>query len=140
MNKCICTKDNFGDHKRCQRFKIDLFKIQCFDHWKYGSLNLRYEILQPIELNFRRRIGFSLGEGQTVSGFAMDVNGKLRDAVIVEKELARVAYESTIRQNIDPALLEKTEANNYKAGIYPTLLRDYKHIVIKFEQELKQRG
>jgi len=80
---------------------------------------------------------FPLGEGQTVSGFAMDVNGKLRDAVIVEKELARVAYETTIRQKIDPGLLEKTAGNNYKARVYPILPKTHKHIVIKFEQELK---
>lgn len=79
---------------------------------------------------------FPLGEGQVVSGFAMDVNGTLRDAVIVEKELARVAYETTIRQKIDPGLLEKTEGNNYKARVYPILPKNHKHIVIKFEQEL----
>ncbi|WP_298426527.1 VIT domain-containing protein [uncultured Kordia sp.] len=79
---------------------------------------------------------FPLGEGQVVSGFAMDVNGKLRDAVIVEKELARVAFETTIRRKIDPGLLEKTEGNNYKARVYPIFAKKHKHIVIKFEQEL----
>lgn len=79
---------------------------------------------------------FPLAEGQTVSQFAMDVNGKLRDAVIIEKELARVAFESTVRQTIDPGLLEKTEGNNYKARVYPILPKKYKHIVLTFEQEL----
>lgn len=79
---------------------------------------------------------FPLGEGQTVSGFAMDVNGKMRDAVIVEKELGRVAYETTIRRKIDPGLLEKTEGNNYKARVYPIFSKKHKHIIIKFEQEL----
>ncbi|WP_420574863.1 VIT domain-containing protein [Kordia sp.] len=79
---------------------------------------------------------FPLGEGQTVSGFAMDVNGKMRDAVIVEKELGRVAYETTIRRRIDPGLLEKTEGNNYKARVYPIFPRKEKHIIITFEQEL----
>mgnify|MGYP003683073355 CR=1 FL=1 len=79
---------------------------------------------------------FPLGEGQTVSGFAMDVNGKMRDAVIVEKELGRVAYETTIRRKIDPGLLEKTEGNNYKACIYPIFRNNHKHIIITFEQEL----
>ncbi|WP_345004089.1 VIT domain-containing protein [Snuella lapsa] len=83
---------------------------------------------------------FPLGEGQAVSRFAMDVNGKLREAVIVEKELARVAYESTVRQNIDPGLLEKTEGNNYKARVYPILPKSYKHIVITYEQELFTSG
>lgn len=79
---------------------------------------------------------FPLGEGQVVSGFSMDVNGKMRDAVIVEKELARVAYETTIRQRIDPGLLEKTAGNNYKARVYPIFPESHKHIILKFEQEL----
>jgi len=81
-------------------------------------------------------LSFPLGEGQSVSNFAMDMNGTLREAVVVEKELARVAYESTIRQNIDPGLLEKTEGNNYKARVYPILPKSNKHIVITYEQEL----
>ncbi len=80
---------------------------------------------------------FPLGEGQTVSGFAMDVNGKMRDAVIVESELGRVAYETTIRRKIDPALLEKTEGNNYRARIYPIFSKKHKHIILQFEQELR---
>ena len=79
---------------------------------------------------------FPLGQGQSVSRFAMDINKKLREAVVVEKELARVAYESTIRQNIDPGLLEKTEGNNYKARVYPIAPKTYKHIVITYEEEL----
>jgi len=80
---------------------------------------------------------FPLGEGQAVSGFAMEVNGKMRDAVIVESELGRVAYEATIRRKIDPALLEKTEGNNYRARIYPIFSKKHKHIILKFEQELR---
>jgi len=82
-------------------------------------------------------LDFPLGEGQSVSSFAMDVNGKLREAVIVEKELARVAFENTIRQKIDPGLLEKTDGNNYKARVYPILPKKYKQIVITHEQELR---
>ncbi|WP_157662529.1 MULTISPECIES: VIT domain-containing protein [unclassified Winogradskyella] len=48
-------------------------------------------------------LAFPLGQGQTVSHLSMDLNGYLRDAVIVEKELGRVAYENTIKQRIDPA-------------------------------------
>jgi tetratricopeptide (TPR) repeat protein len=79
---------------------------------------------------------FPLGENQAVSKFAMEVNGKLREAVIVEKEIARVAYENTIRQQIDPGLLEKTQGNNYKARVYPILPKKNKNIIITYEQEL----
>ncbi|WP_458626362.1 VIT domain-containing protein [Winogradskyella sp. PC D3.3] len=81
-------------------------------------------------------LAFPLAQGQSVSHFAMDLNGKLRPAVVVEKELGRVAYESTIRQRIDPALLEQTQGNNYKARVYPIPAKGYKRIVITYEQNL----
>jgi hypothetical protein len=79
---------------------------------------------------------FPLGEGQSVSGFAMDVNGELRDGVIVEKAKGRQVFESTVRQQIDPGLLEWTKGNNFKARIYPIPANGYKTVVISYEQEL----
>jgi len=81
-------------------------------------------------------LAFPLGEGHSVSRFAMDVNGKVREAVVVEKQLARVAFENTVRQTIDPGLLEKTQGNNYKARIYPIPAKGYKKVIIAYEQEL----
>lgn len=81
-------------------------------------------------------LAFPLGQGQSVTDFAMDVNGELRHAVIVEKELARVAYENTIRQRIDPGLLEKTKGNNYKARVYPIPAKGYKELLITYEEVL----
>ncbi|WP_179336009.1 VIT domain-containing protein [Winogradskyella costae] len=82
------------------------------------------------------QLAFPLAQGQSVSHFAMDLNGKLRSAVVVEKELGRVAYENTIKQRIDPALLEQTQGNNYKARVYPIPAKGYKRIVITYEQNL----
>jgi TonB-dependent SusC/RagA subfamily outer membrane receptor len=79
---------------------------------------------------------FPLGQGQSVYKLAMDLNGELREAVIVEKELARVAYETTVRQNIDPVLLEKTAGNNYKARVYPIFPKSYKRVVLTYEEKL----
>lgn len=81
-------------------------------------------------------LAFPLGQGQFVSDFAMDVNGEMRQAVVVEKELARVAYENTIRQTIDPGLLEMTKGNNYKARVYPIPANGYKVLEITYEELL----
>ncbi len=79
---------------------------------------------------------FPLGEGQTVSRFALEVDGKLREGVVVEKEKGRQVFESTVRRNIDPGLLEWTQGNNFKARVYPIPSKGYKHMVIAYEQEL----
>ena len=79
---------------------------------------------------------FPLSEGQSVSRFALEVNGTLREGVIVERAKGREVYESTIRQQIDPGLLEWTKGNNFKARIYPVPPKGYKRLVVAYEQEL----
>ncbi|MFK5879283.1 MAG: TonB-dependent receptor plug domain-containing protein [Flavobacteriaceae bacterium] len=81
-------------------------------------------------------LSFPLGEGGKVSRFALEINGNLREAVVVEKEVGRVAFENTIRQNIDPALLEQTKGNNYKARIYPIPANGTKRVVLAYDQVL----
>ncbi|EDP95736.1 VIT domain-containing protein [Kordia algicida OT-1] len=81
-------------------------------------------------------LSFPLGENCNVSRFALDVNGKLREAVVVDKELGRIAFEEVVRRRVDPALLEKGTGNNYKARIYPIPQKGYKRVVLAYEQEL----
>lgn len=95
------------------------------------------QFYNELDRTLEGELTFPLAEGQFVSNFSMNVNGVLRDAVIVEKELARVAFENTVRQNIDPGLLEKTQGNNYKARVYPILPKDYKRVVITYEEVLQ---
>jgi len=40
------------------------------------------------------------------------------------------------RNKIDPALLEQTKGNNYKARIYPIPAKSYKRVVLAFQQKL----
>ncbi len=79
---------------------------------------------------------FPLGEGVTVSGYALDVNGTMRKGVVVPKAKARVAYENTIRRLIDPGLVEWTRGNNFRTRIYPILARGTKKVSISYEQTL----
>jgi hypothetical protein len=83
---------------------------------------------------------FPLAAGQTVSRFAMEVDGKLREGVVVDKTQGRVAFESTVRQNIDPGLIEWSKGNNFKARIYPIPAHGRKHIVVAFTQELAENS
>jgi hypothetical protein len=77
-----------------------------------------------------------LGEGQSMSYFAFDVNGELREGVVVEKAKARQVFESVVRRNVDPGLLEWTKGNNFRSRIYPIPANGYKTIVVGFQQEL----
>jgi hypothetical protein len=82
---------------------------------------------------------FPLSNGQEVSRFALDIGGKLREGVVVDKALGRQAFEDITRRNVDPGLLEKTEGNNFRARVYPMPAQGTRRILIAFEQELSQK-
>ena len=83
---------------------------------------------------------FPLGEGQTVSRFALDMNGVLREGVVVEKEKGRKTFESIVRRGVDPGLLEMTEGNNFRMRVYPLPAKGTRRLVLTFEQELTDKG
>jgi len=80
---------------------------------------------------------FPLNEGTTISGYALEVNGKMREGVVVEKNFARTAYEETIRKEIDPGLVEWTKGNNFRTRIYPIPAKGTKKVSISYEETLR---
>ena len=83
---------------------------------------------------------FPLADGITVSNFALDINGEVREGVVVEKAKATQAYETITRRNVDPGLVEVTQGNNFKTRIYPIPANGYKKAIISFEQVLQRGG
>jgi tetratricopeptide (TPR) repeat protein len=78
----------------------------------------------------------TLPTGAAVSRFAMESNGQFMEAEVVEKQLARRAYEDFLHRRQDPALLEKAEGNQFSARVFPIPASGDKHLVISFSQEV----
>jgi tetratricopeptide (TPR) repeat protein len=78
----------------------------------------------------------TLPAGAVVSRFAMESNGQLMEAEVVEKQLARRAYEDFLHRKQDPALLEKAEGNQFSARVFPIPGTSDKHLVISYSQEV----
>ncbi|GEN78176.1 VIT domain-containing protein [Chryseobacterium hagamense] len=87
------------------------------------------------------RVTFPLPEGVSAGGYALDINGKLRNAVPVEKEKAREVYETIKKRNVDPGILEKVEGNNFRTTVYPIAAHGGERTVqITYNYELKKSG
>jgi len=78
----------------------------------------------------------TLPAGASVSRFAMESDGQFLEAEVVEKQLARRAYEDFLHRRQDPALLEKGEGNQFSARVFPIPASADKHLVISFSQEV----
>jgi hypothetical protein len=79
---------------------------------------------------------FPMPEGVSISRYALDINGKMREAVPVEKAKATEVFESIERRRVDPGLLEKVEGNNFRTRIYPLPSKGIRTIIIGYEEEL----
>ncbi len=90
----------------------------------------------PTTRTLEGEFNFPLAEGQTVSRYALDINGKLREGVVVEKEKGRVTFEKKVREGVDPGLLEMTAGNNFRTRIYPFSPKGTRRVVVACEQEL----
>ncbi|HUJ62882.1 MAG TPA: VIT domain-containing protein [Kofleriaceae bacterium] len=87
----------------------------------------------------RRREGtfqITLPEHAAVSRFAMQNDGQWMEAEVVEKQLARRAYDDFLHRKQDPALLEKGEGNQFTAKVFPIAPDADKQIVISYSQDL----
>ncbi len=93
-------------------------------------------VFNPQDRILEGELLFPLGEGQTVSRFALDVNGRLREGSVVEKAKGRQVFEAIVRRGVDPGLLEKVEGNAFRARVYPVPARGSRRIVLAYEQEL----
>lgn len=79
---------------------------------------------------------FPLPEGATISGFGLDVDGQLVDGVIVEKNAARVAFETEVRRTVDPGLAEWVRGNNFQTRVYPIPAGGTRQVMVRYVHPL----
>ncbi|KAF1711623.1 VIT domain-containing protein [Pseudoxanthomonas sacheonensis] len=91
---------------------------------------------RPLEGN----LDFPLRDGQNVTGFALDFDGKLRPAVPVEKAKGRQVFEAIERKRVDPALLEQTAGNHFKLRIFPIPANGSRRVQLRYVESLPREG
>lgn len=79
---------------------------------------------------------FPVPEGAILVGMAMEVNGKLVEGEIVEREKARQIYDETVDKMLDPALLEWEEGNWFKLRVFPIDPKSEKRVIIRYASPL----
>jgi len=82
----------------------------------------------------------TLPPGAAVSRFAKQHDGQWQEAEVVERTVARRAYDDFLHRRQDPALLEKGATNQFSAKVFPIAARSTTHLVIAYSQELPGRA
>ncbi len=90
----------------------------------------------PLARDLEGELAMPLGDGQEISRYALEINGKLREGVVVEKIKARQTFEAIVRQNIDPGIINMTKGNFFKTKIYPVPALGHKRVVLALTETL----
>lgn len=79
---------------------------------------------------------FPLKDGVNVSRYALDINGKMREAVPVDRGKGTAVFEAIERRGVDPGLLEKVAGNTFRTRIYPINPHSSRTVIIGYEEEI----
>ncbi len=83
---------------------------------------------------------FPLPISASISGFAMDVDGKMTKGELLDAGKAKKIYEDIVRQMKDPGLLEYMGSGLFKTRIYPINARSEKRVKLAYQESLKLQG
>lgn len=132
--------NNKGDFKPTNEVNLEKLDIQVKIAGNISTTVMTMVFRSNAKRILEGRLTFPLPEGVSVSGYALDINGKLRNAVPVEKEKAKEVFESIEKRRVDPGILEKVEGNNFRTRIYPIMPNSTRTVQITYHQELKKFG
>ena len=102
-----------------------------------AATRITFEVYNPNELALEAELEFPLLEGQSITGFALDINGEMRPAVPVPKAKGQQVFEDVTRARVDPALLEATQGQNYKLRIYPLPAHGTRRVVLDITESVR---
>lgn len=81
---------------------------------------------------------FPLPAGAFPIGLAMEIDGRLVEGELVEREKARKAYEAIVDQMLDPALLEWESGQSFKLRVFPIEPKSTKRVVLRYIAPLQR--
>ncbi|HJQ39301.1 MAG TPA: VIT domain-containing protein [Thermoanaerobaculia bacterium] len=95
------------------------------------------EFFNPTNARLEGTYIFPLPGGGVVSDFAMEIDGKLTRAEMLDATKARGIYEDIVRSMRDPALLEYIGKGAFKVRIFPIEPRSSKRVKLSYSEVVR---
>lgn len=123
-----------------QPVRLQSLKVDAALSGSMAQTTLRLVFFNPNQRPLEGRLQFPLFPGQQVSAFSLDLDGKMRAAVPVEKARGRQILEAIERVNVDPALLEQTQGNNFQLRVFPIPAQGTRTVELSYTETLSREG
>ena len=85
----------------------------------YAETTAEIEFRNPTQDQLEGQFVLELPDDALVTGYGLDIDGRMIPGVIVESKKAKKAFEQRIRNRVDPGLGEVTRENNFKNRVFP---------------------
>jgi hypothetical protein len=119
-----------------QPVRLESLAIEVEAAGRAARSRVRLVFYNPNARVLEGRLSFPLADGQLVTGFALDVNGALREAVPVEKARAEQVFEAIVRRGVDPGLLQRSAGNAHELRLYPLPARGRRTVELIVDEPL----
>jgi tetratricopeptide (TPR) repeat protein len=119
--------------------ELKLYQSKTVMEGPLAFTELRLTFSNPEDREREGRFRITLPEQAAISRFAMRIDDVWQEAEVVERQAARRAYEDFLHRKQDPALLEKSAGNEFRARIFPIPAKGEKELIISYSQELPSK-
>jgi len=99
--------------------EITSYNVNAQVNGMYAVVSTEFTISNSNDRALEGELQFPLPDDAVVSGYAININGMMVEASVVEKKKARIAFENEVKKGIDPGLVEQIKGNVYRTRIYP---------------------
>lgn len=120
-NPSLISKNYFGpDGKEiAENLVLTDLDVEIDVRGGFAENRVLAEFQNPTDAILEGEFEFDMPEGSTLIGYGLDIQGEIREGVIVEKKKAERAFNDRIRRGVDPGLAETTRENAFTTRVFP---------------------
>lgn len=98
----------------------------------YAFTEVEHVFYNPNDRQLEGTFHFPLPDGAMPLGLAMEIDGRLMEGEMVERQKARETYEAIVDSMRDPALLEWQDGNRFRLRVFPIEPRAEKRVILRY--------
>ncbi len=107
------------DSDRATALSISEMAVDAHVTGRTADVTLTMMITSNSPVDFEGNLSLALPADAVVTGYALDVGGRMIPGQLIEQPRARNLYENEVRRGIDPGLAEVTAENRFTTRIFP---------------------
>lgn len=129
-----------GGHAAPRALKIDKLDIDVDVQGRAAVTVLTATFLNPTSDTLEGDFILDMPAGSVITGYALDVEGRMVEGVLVGRRQGTQAYEARVRAGVDPGLAEVTRTGAFRTRVFPIFPGKGRTVRIEFVSPLGPDG